>query len=311
MGYQLSPAAYDLHLLKVRLRLAAQGVLPSIHQRRTHESTMMQQELGVNVVDWDMLKGSKGKLFSANMPRYIPNTTSSRAASIRRGNGDNVARGYQPKMSRAVKCKATVSGRTYTSKYRGVHQTFPTKRWEAQFRRNGKPTSLGCFDEEEEAARAYDKMMLWCELHATAGVRPGMTNFELAEYDQDVEYLRLCTQVKESRLASAATALALCGHCTTGLHASPSVSASDELLDTLRCNGRRQAARRGASRRDGTEQAEGEQESDEDMGYGAGGEGSPAAAAGGGMSHALAGGGIDFFQTAEMGGSRSSRPPSH
>jgi len=27
-----------------------------------------------------------------------------------------------------------------------VHQTFPTKRWEAQFRRNGKPTSLGCFD---------------------------------------------------------------------------------------------------------------------------------------------------------------------
>lgn len=63
--------------------------------------------------------------------------------SVQRSNGDNVARGYQPKMSRAVKCKATVSGRTYTSKYRGVHQTFPTKRWEAQFRRNGKPTSLG------------------------------------------------------------------------------------------------------------------------------------------------------------------------
>lgn len=86
-------------------------------------------------------------------------------------------------------------------------------------------------------------------------------------------------------------------------------SPQDELLDTLRCNGRRQAARRGASRRDGTERAEGEQESDEDMGYGAGAEGSPAAR--GGMSNALAGGGIDFFQTAEMGGSRSSRPPSH
>lgn len=31
-------------------------------------------------------------------------------------------------------------------RFRGVHQTFPTRRWEAQFRRNGKPTSLGCFD---------------------------------------------------------------------------------------------------------------------------------------------------------------------
>lgn len=29
------------------------------------------------------------------------------------------------------------SGRTYTSKYRGVHQTFPTRRWEAQFRCTG------------------------------------------------------------------------------------------------------------------------------------------------------------------------------
>ncbi len=28
---------------------------------------------------------------------------------------------------------------------RGVHQTFTTKRWAAQFRRNGKPTSLGTF----------------------------------------------------------------------------------------------------------------------------------------------------------------------
>lgn len=48
-----------------------------------------------------------------------------------------------PKLSRAIKSKSNGAGRTYTSKFRGVHQTFPTKRWEAQFRRNGKPTSLG------------------------------------------------------------------------------------------------------------------------------------------------------------------------
>lgn len=140
------------------------------------------------------------------------------------------------KVTKASKSKS--GSRTFTSKYRGVHQTFPTRRWEAQFRcggraacmcvvprrglpgpgsagcralagpsccrlpsrapfspshapavplgpptnflcrRNGKPTSLGCFDHEEQAARAYDKMMLWCELHNAAGVKGGITNFD-------------------------------------------------------------------------------------------------------------------------------------
>lgn len=45
------------------------------------------------------------------------------------------------------KTKGSGSGRTYTSKYRGVHQTFPTKRWEAQFRcgrvpEQGKPPAV-------------------------------------------------------------------------------------------------------------------------------------------------------------------------
>jgi len=38
------------------------------------------------------------------------------------------------KVQKVAKAKGNASGRTYTSKYRGVHQTFPTKRWEAQFR---------------------------------------------------------------------------------------------------------------------------------------------------------------------------------
>ncbi len=87
------------------------------------------------------------------------------------------------------------AGRVYTSKYRGVHQTFPTRRWEAQFRRSGKPTSLGCFDDEEQAAKAYDKMMLWCELHNASGIKGGITNFDPAEYEQDVTWLSSITQV--------------------------------------------------------------------------------------------------------------------
>jgi hypothetical protein len=93
------------------------------------------------------------------------------------GSGGSGAGGVR-QAGKVTKAAKKSGGRTFTSKYRGVHQTFPTRRWEAQFRRNGKPTSLGCFDHEEQAARAYDKMMLWCELHNAAGVKGGITNFD-------------------------------------------------------------------------------------------------------------------------------------
>jgi AP2 domain len=116
-------------------------------------------------------------------------------------------------LSRAIKThKGKGNGRTYTSRYRGVHQTFPTRRWEAQFRRSGKPTSLGCFDHEEEAARAYDKMMLWCELHYSSGMKGGVTNFDPSNYEADIQWLQQVTQ--------------------------------DELVQILRSDGRRQAAQR-------------------------------------------------------------------
>lgn len=43
------------------------------------------------------------------------------------------------KVTKASKQKA--GGRTFTSKYRGVHQTFPTRRWEAQFRWAAPPAA--------------------------------------------------------------------------------------------------------------------------------------------------------------------------
>lgn len=102
------------------------------------------------------------------------------------------------------KQRDATKGRNYTSKYRGVHQTFPTQRWEAQFRRQGKPTSLGCFDEEREAARAYDIMMIWCELHlfrSCADIKDTAMhlsnialNFHCLEYQDEIDSLRQISQ---------------------------------------------------------------------------------------------------------------------
>ena len=53
----------------------------------------------------------------------------------------------------------------------------------------------GCFDHEEEAARAYDKMMLWCELHNTAGIKGGITNFDPSEHEKEIPWLQGISQV--------------------------------------------------------------------------------------------------------------------
>ncbi len=55
--------------------------------------------------------------------------------------------------------------------------------------------TAGCFDREEEAAKAYDKMMLWCELHNVGGVKSGITNYEMAAYEKELQWLQRVSQV--------------------------------------------------------------------------------------------------------------------
>lgn len=187
-----SVTALTTALDKVRswaTKAAASGgaALPPLFQRRPPGAPDLATALGVAdaAPSWDDVRAARG----------IP-------SGLARGDrGAGAGRWPPPKpASRSGKPAAAAAkaspagGRTYTSRYRGVHQTFPTRRWEAQFRRGGRPTSLGCFDEEEQAARAYDRMMLWCELHGAGGAKGGLTNFDPAEYAGDLPSLRGTTQ---------------------------------------------------------------------------------------------------------------------
>ncbi len=94
-------------------------------------------------------------------------------------------------------------------------------------RRNGKPTSLGCFNTEEDAARAYDMMMVWGQLHqAHKGKGTVVTNFDPSEYDRHLGMLQNMSQ--------------------------------DQLLEHLRSQGRSQAAaqRGGGGRKRGRAELE-------------------------------------------------------
>jgi hypothetical protein len=196
---------------RLRERVQTFPSLPDIYRRRTAGAPDIAEELNVQVHDWVELRRRRElDLLQAygNAAAYQGPPPPARNA------GDPYERITLRPMAKTLKNAQTKGkgGRSYTSKYRGVHQTFPTRRWEAQFRRNGRPTSLGCFDHEEEAARAYDKMMLWCELHGVSNVKGGVTNFDVADYESDVHWLQQVTQ--------------------------------DELVQILRSDGRRQAQQR-------------------------------------------------------------------
>lgn len=84
------------------------------------------QMLGPHVPDWRMVKANR----HSGPARHT--MLADTGLSVHHHHGDRAS----PKTSKVNKAKGQASGRTYTSKYRGVHQTFPTKRWEAQFRRD-------------------------------------------------------------------------------------------------------------------------------------------------------------------------------
>lgn len=188
-------------LEKLRQAASTYPGTPSIIRHVPLEDSELDKKLGYTVPDWSQVR-RKGMGVRRDLRDALSNMRTA----------DSINRQAVQKVGKVAKTKGHLPGRTYTSRYRGVHQTFPTKRWEAQFRRNGKPTSLGCFDEEEEAARAYDKMMIWCELHHSTTLKAGITNFDMSEYEKDIPLLNTMSQ--------------------------------DDLTQSLRSDGRRQAAQR-------------------------------------------------------------------
>ena len=73
----------------------------------------------------------------------------------------------------------------------GVHaNTHTPGRWHANLSSIGKVKYLGTFGTPEEAARAHDRMVIWCELHEEPRRRRLKLNFSRGEYEREREDIR-------------------------------------------------------------------------------------------------------------------------
>jgi hypothetical protein len=68
------------------------------------------------------------------------------------------------------------AGKNNTSGFKGVSRHKRTNSWHARIGHNKKPIHIGCFEDKEEAARAYDRKAI--ELHGEFA----QTNFPIEDY---------------------------------------------------------------------------------------------------------------------------------
>ena len=74
------------------------------------------------------------------------------------GNGLNNQRGNIRPCSRSQNMMNRGSVKGSRSRYKGVSWNKPLKKWDAGITANGRGRHIGCFDNEEDAARAYNQL---------------------------------------------------------------------------------------------------------------------------------------------------------
>ena len=81
---------------------------------------------------------------------------------------------------------ATAATPPFTSIYRGVNYVAASRKWKARFRHNSTQTSLGYFAAEEDAARAWDRMAVWCHLRVL--VKKGPRGKAVGSFTEELNF---------------------------------------------------------------------------------------------------------------------------
>ena len=83
---------------------------------------------------------------------------------------------------REVAARAGGAAALESSRFRGASLEKKSRRWFSHITIDNKKTYLGMFDKEYEAARAYDRMSIWCRIHGKTKKGGYKLNFDSSDY---------------------------------------------------------------------------------------------------------------------------------
>lgn len=101
-------------------------------------------------------KRSDGKRCESKMHREVMNAPDGMGVDHMDGNGLNNTRDNLRLATHRQNCFNSQSRQNSSSKYKGVNWHRQNRKWTAQIRINEKPLYLGIFEDEKDAARAYN-----------------------------------------------------------------------------------------------------------------------------------------------------------
>jgi len=165
-------------------------------EEAAHAYDVEMRRQGILEVNFPRLPGQIKALPTAltnhaarNVPAPAPLSQSAPAAAIPADVPRAAAAPAQPPVrAKSEQSPADASARTHTSHYRGVHKS-SSGQWKAQFSCGGKSIYIGHYGREEEAVRAFDRAVLWAQIHRP-GRRTVETNFAASQYAADKPALR-------------------------------------------------------------------------------------------------------------------------
>ena len=169
----------------------------TIDHRVTYLGNFAEEEKAARVCDrmsiWCQIHGkTKRGGYTLNFDRS--NYASEEAALTAVDTKEAMVKEIREVAEREVAARAGGGAASGSSRFWGVYLEKKSGQWMSKITIDNMETHLGRFDQEDEAARACDRMSIWCKIHGKTKKGGYKLNFDSINYAGEEDELRVCTQ---------------------------------------------------------------------------------------------------------------------